>query len=87
MGSLVAPEVKKALFINYRTPVMYTFFSIVFGIIWAIASFVLLFKVWDKIGPVVLSMSKSHVVQVAAMIIVYAVIFGIPAKICCWLFG
>ena len=47
MGSLVAPEVKKALFINYRTPVMYTFFSIVFGIIWAIASFVLLFKVWD----------------------------------------
>lgn len=66
---------------------MYTFFSIVFGIIWAVCSLLLLFKVWDKIGPVVLSMTKSHAVQVVAMVIVWGIIFYIPAKIWMWLFG
>ena len=37
---------------------MFTFISVVLGIIWALISLVLLFKVWDKIGPAVLSMSN-----------------------------
>ena len=61
---------------------MYTFFSIVFGLIWAVASFLLLFKVWDVLG-----ISKNHIVQAAALVITYIVIFGVPAW--CWvkLFG
>ena len=57
---------------------MFTFFTIVFGLIWAVASFILLFKVWDSIGPAVLSISKSHVVQIShkacllALLIVFA---------------
>ena len=66
---------------------MFTFFSVVFGILWAIASFVLLFKVWDGIGPVVLNISKSHIVQMAAMIIVYLVIFSVPAWLWMKIFG
>ena len=46
---------------------MYTFFSIVFGLIWAVASFLLLFKVWDVLGPIVLGISKNHIVQALAM--------------------
>ena len=42
---------------------MFTFFTIVFAIVWAVVSFILLFKVWDNIGPIVLSFSKSHIVQ------------------------
>ena len=61
---------------------MYTFFSIVFGLIWAVASFLLLFKVWDVLGPIVLGISKNHIVQAAALVII-----GVPAW--CWvkLFG
>lgn len=66
---------------------MYTFFSFVFGLIWAVASFLLLFKVWDVLGPIVLGISKNHIVQAAALVITYIVIFGVPAW--CWvkLFG
>ncbi len=66
---------------------MYTFFSTVFGLIWAVASFLLLFKVWDVLGPIVLGISKNHIVQAAALVITYIVIFGVPAW--CWvkLFG
>ena len=39
---------------------MFTFFTIVFAIVWAVVSFILLFKVWDNIGPIVLSFSKSR---------------------------
>ena len=46
---------------------MFTFFTIVFAIVWAVVSFILLFKVWDNIGPIVLSFSKSHIVQLLAM--------------------
>ena len=49
---------------------MFTFFTIVFGLIWA-----------------VLSISKSHVVQMAAMAIVWLVIFGIPAWLWMKIFG
>lgn len=66
---------------------MYFFFSLVFGIAWAAASFLLLFKVWDVIGPIVLGISKSHIVQAAAMIITYALIFGIPAWMWSSIFG
>lgn len=66
---------------------MFTFISVVLGIIWALISLVLLFKVWDKIGPAVLSMSNNHIVQVAAMVIVYAMIFYIPVRIWCWLWS
>ena len=38
---------------------MYTFFSIVFGLIWAVASFLLLFKVWDVLGPIVLGILEE----------------------------
>lgn len=66
---------------------MYTFFSIVFGLAWAVASFGLLFKVWDVIGPMILGFSKSHVVQVAAMVITWLIIFGIPAWLWTAIFG
>ena len=66
---------------------MFTFFTIVFGLIWAVASIILLFKVWASIGPAVLSISKSHVVQMAAMAIVWLVIFGIPAWLWMKIFG
>ena len=46
---------------------MFTFFTIVFAIVWAVVSFILLFKVWDNIGPIVLSFSKSHIVQLLAL--------------------
>ena len=66
---------------------MYTFFSLVFGVIWAVASFLRLFKVWDVLGPIVLNLSKNHLVQSGIMILTYLLIFGIPAW--CWvkLFG
>ena len=38
---------------------MFTFFSIVFGLIWAVASFLLLFKVWDGLGPIVLGSRRA----------------------------
>ena len=66
---------------------MYTFFSVVFGLAWAAASFVLLFKVWDAIGPMILGISKSHVVQVVAMIVTWSIIFGIPAWLWTAIFG
>ncbi len=66
---------------------MYTFFSIVFGLAWAVASFLILFKVWDKLGPMVLNISKSHVVQMAAMILTFLVIWGVPARLWVKLFG
>ncbi|MFR6028475.1 MAG: hypothetical protein ACLUHG_03565 [Sutterella wadsworthensis] len=56
---------------------MYTFFSIVFGLIWAVASFLLLFKVWDVLGPIVLGISKNHIVQAAALVITY-IDLGVP---------
>ena len=58
-----------------------------FRLIWAVASFLLLFKVWDVLGPIVLGISKNHIVQAAALVITYIVIFGVPAW--CWvkLFG
>ncbi len=66
---------------------MFTFISFVLAVIWAIASLILLFKVWDSIGPVVLAISKSHVWQLAAMIIVWLVIFGVPAWLYMKIFG
>ena len=38
----------------------------------------LLFKVWDVLGPIVLGISKNHIVQAAALVITYIVIFGVP---------
>ena len=66
---------------------MYIFFSIVFGLIWAVASFLILFKVWDVLGPIVLGISKNHIVQSVALVITYLVIFGIPAWLGCKIFG
>lgn len=66
---------------------MFTFFTIVFAIIWAIVSFILLFKVWDSIGPAVLAISKSHVVQLLAMAIIFLVIWGIPGWLWMKIFG
>lgn len=66
---------------------MFTFFTIVFGVVWAAASFLIFFKLWDGIGPLVLEVTKNHVLQLAAMIILYLIIFGIPMKIWFWLFG
>ena len=61
---------------------MFTFITIVLALIWAVASFILLFKVWDNIGPAVLSMSGgSHAVQLLAMAIVFLAIWGIPGWI------
>ena len=56
---------------------MFTFFTIVFAIVWAVVSFILLFKVWDNIGPIVLSFSKSHIVQLLAMAIIFLIIWGV----------
>ncbi len=66
---------------------MFTFFTIVFGLVWAGVSFLLLFKVWDKIGPAVLNLSKSHIVQGAAMVITFLIIWGIPMKLWFKIFG
>ena len=67
---------------------MFTFITIVLAPIWAIASFILLFKVWDNIGPAVLSMSGgSHAVQLLAMAIVFLAIWGIPGWIYMKIFG
>ena len=67
---------------------MFTFITIVLALIWAIASFILLFKVWDNIGPAVLSMSGgSHAVQLLAMAIVCLAIWGIPGWIYMKIFG
>ena len=58
------------------------------ALIWAVASFILLFKVWDNIGPAVLSMSGgSHAVQLLAMAIVFLAIWGIPGWIYMKIFG
>ncbi len=66
---------------------MFTFISIVLAILWALASFMLLFKVWDAVGPIVLSISKSHFVQILAMLIIFLVIWGVPGWIWMKLFG
>lgn len=66
---------------------MFTFFTIVFGVVWAGVSLLLLFKVWDKIGPIVLNVSKNHIVQGAAMVITFLVIWGIPMRLWFKLFG
>ena len=67
---------------------MFTFITIVLALTWAIASFILLFKVWDNIGPAVLSMSGgSHAVQLLAMAIVFLAIWGIPGWIYMKIFG
>ncbi|MDO5531157.1 hypothetical protein [Sutterella sp.] len=66
---------------------MFTFITIVLAILWAIASFVLLFKVWDSVGPAVLSISSSHVVQLLAMAIIFLAIWGIPGWLWMKIFG
>ena len=67
---------------------MFTFITIVLALLWAIASFILLFKVWDNIGPAVLSMSGgSHAVQLLAMAIVFLAIWGLPGWIYMKIFG
>lgn len=67
---------------------MFTFITIVLALIWAVVSFILLFKVWDNIGPAVLSMSGgSHAVQLLAMVIVFLAIWGIPGWIYMKIFG
>ena len=67
---------------------MFTFITIVLALIWAVASFILLFKVGDIIGPAVLSMSGgSHAVQLLAMAIVFLAIWGIPGWIYMKIFG
>ena len=66
---------------------MFTFFTIVFAIVWAVVSFILLFKVWDNIGPNVLSFSKSHIVQLLAMAIIFLIIWGVPGWLWMKIFG
>ena len=66
---------------------MFTFFTIVFAIVWAVGSFILLFKVWDSIGPIVLSFSKSHIVQLLAMAIIFLIIWGVPGWLWMKIFG
>ena len=66
---------------------MFTFFTIVFAIVWAVVSFILLFKVWDNIGPTVLSFSKSHIVQLLAMAIIFLIIWGVPGWLWMKIFG
>ena len=67
---------------------MFTFITIVLALIWAVASFILLFKVWDNIGPAVLSMSGgNHAVQLLAMAIVFLAIWDIPGWIYMKIFG
>lgn len=67
---------------SQRSTLMFTFISTVLGILWFIASVVLFSKAWSGVGPVVLSITKSHVGQILAMLIVFGAIFGIP----CWLY-
>lgn len=66
---------------------MFTFFTIVFALAWGFASFVLVFKVWDTLGPMVLNITKNHAVQMLTMIVTFLVIFGIPLKLWFKLFG
>ena len=66
---------------------MFTFFTIVFAIVWAVVSFILLFKVWDNIGLIVLSFSKSHIVQLLAMAIIFLIIWGVPGWLWMKIFG
>ena len=66
---------------------MFTFFTIVFAIVWAGVCFILLFKVWDNIGPIVLSFSKSHIVQLLAMAIIFLIIWGVPGWLWMKIFG
>ena len=66
---------------------MFTFFTLVFAIVWAVVSFILLFKVWDNIGPIVLSFSKSHIVQLLAMAIIFLIIWGVPGWLWMKIFG
>ena len=66
---------------------MFTFFTIVFAIVWAVVAFILLFKVWDNIGPIVLSFSKSHIVQLLAMAIIFLIIWGVPGWLWMKIFG
>ena len=66
---------------------MFTFFTIVFAIVWAVVSFILLFKVLDNIGPIVLSFSKSHIVQLLAMAIIFLIIWGVPGWLWMKIFG
>ena len=63
---------------------MFTFFTIVFAIVWAVVSFILL---WDNIGPIVLSFSKSHIVQLLAMAIIFLIIWGVPGWLWMKIFG
>ena len=60
---------------------MFTFFTIVFAIVWAVVSFILL------IGPIVLSFSKSHIVQLLAMAIIFLIIWGVPGWLWMKIFG
>ena len=66
---------------------MFTFFTIVFAIVWAVVSVILLFNVWDNIGPIVLSFSKSHIVQLLAMAIIFLIIWGVPGWLWMKIFG
>ena len=66
---------------------MFTFFTIVFAIVSAVVSFILHFKVWDNIGPIVLSFSKSHIVQLLAMAIIFLIIWGVPGWLWMKIFG
>ena len=66
---------------------MFTFFTIIFALVWAGVSFLLLFKVWDTVGPMVLAISKSHFVQVLAMLIIFGVIWGVPGWLWMKIFG
>lgn len=66
---------------------MFTFFTIVFAIVWAVVSFILLFKVWGNVGPIVLSFSKSHIVQLLAMAIIFLIIWGVPGWLWMKIFG
>ena len=66
---------------------MFTFFTIVFAIVWAVVSFILLFNFWDNIGPIVLSFSKSHIVQLLAMAIIFLIIWGVPGWLWMKIFG
>ena len=58
---------------------MFTFFTIVFAIVWAVVSF--------NIGPIVLSFSKSHIVQLLAMAIIFLIIWGVPGWLWMKIFG
>lgn len=66
---------------------MFTFITVVLALAWAVVSFILLFKVWDSIGPAVLAISSSHIVQLLAMALVFGVIWGVPGWLWMKLFG